>query len=29
LGLDAASRILASSTEGATDPVVYKQLVGS
>ena len=29
LGLDAASRILAFSTEGATDPVVYKQLVGS
>ncbi len=29
LGLDAASRIVAFSTEGATDPAVYKQLVGS
>jgi diaminopropionate ammonia-lyase len=29
LGLDEGSRILAFSTEGATDPVVYKQLVGS
>ena len=27
LGLDAMSRILAFSTEGATDPVVYEELV--
>jgi diaminopropionate ammonia-lyase len=29
LGLDGASRILAFSTEGATDPVVYDELVRS
>jgi diaminopropionate ammonia-lyase len=28
LGLDAASRVLLFSTEGATDPVLYQQLVG-
>jgi diaminopropionate ammonia-lyase len=29
LGLDAASRVLVFSTEGATDPELYAQLVGS
>jgi diaminopropionate ammonia-lyase len=29
LGLDASSRVLAFSTEGATDPVLYERLVGS
>jgi diaminopropionate ammonia-lyase len=28
LGLDAASRVLVFNTEGATDPVLYEQLVG-
>jgi diaminopropionate ammonia-lyase len=28
LGLDASSRVLLFNTEGATDPVLYEQLVG-
>ena len=29
LGLDASSRILAIGTEGDTDPVVYREIVGT
>ena len=28
LGLDAASRILVFNSEGATDPAIYRQIVG-